>query len=239
MISSITLQQFFQLKELKKTFLILYYPIWLKKRSYQNDQNWLISNILFPLQESIGKNFRTVVLWIDTNSETENYILNTLSLSNLPYSELYSFGALISSWKSIEEINSPFDWMIDFDGGKEIPSNIMEILFREGVTLAENGKDNDSSNSKRTNATEERPFAIFISGDRSSVGKSTICLSILAYLIEKKGVSPSSLAYIKPVTQCEAEQPVAKYCQEKGILSEPIGPVVFYQGWLAHLVFLP
>jgi hypothetical protein len=248
MISSISLQQLFQLKELKKTFLILYYPTWLKNRSYVTDQNWLTNNILFPLQDSIGKKLRTVVLWVDTNHEAENYVLNTLSLSSLPYIELYSYGTLISAWNSVDDITSPFDWMIDFEENKETPSNVIEVLFRNGQEKTSLTKDEMNNKKHAENETEpvleqaekedeEKPFAIFISGDRSSVGKSTICLSILAYLIEKKGVSPSSLAYIKPVTQCEAEQPVAKYCREKGITSEPIGPVVFYQGLSFYLVY--
>jgi BioD-like phosphotransacetylase family protein len=45
------------------------------------------------------------------------------------------------------------------------------------------------------------------------------------------GVKPSELAYIKPVTQCEAEQSVVKFCNLTGIACEGIGPVVFYRGF--------
>ena len=61
---------------------------------------------------------------------------------------------------------------------------------------------------------------LFVSGDRSSVGKTTTCLGLLASLVES-GVPASSLAYIKPVTQCEAEQPVSRYCRATGILDAP------------------
>jgi hypothetical protein len=61
---------------------------------------------------------------------------------------------------------------------------------------------------------------LFVSGDRSSVGKTTTCLGLLASLVES-GVPPSSLAYIKPVTQCEAEQPVTRYCRAIGIRDAP------------------
>jgi len=70
---------------------------------------------------------------------------------------------------------------------------------------------------------------IFISGDRSQVGKSTTCLGLLAHLVES-GFPPSHLAYIKPVTQCEQEQPITRYCKAVGIAEAP-GPVIFYKGF--------
>jgi hypothetical protein len=71
---------------------------------------------------------------------------------------------------------------------------------------------------------------LFISGDRSSVGKSTSCQYLLASFLSL-GFLSSSLAYIKPVTQCEADQPVIQFCAEQGIACCGIGPVVFYQGF--------
>lgn len=77
---------------------------------------------------------------------------------------------------------------------------------------------------------EQSPARLFVSGDRSSVGKSTFCLYLLASLI-RMGVHPTELAYIKPVTQCEEEQPVVRYCESIGIACQGIGPVVFYKGF--------
>jgi hypothetical protein len=51
---------------------------------------------------------------------------------------------------------------------------------------------------------------VFISGDKSSVGKTTTCLCLLSSLI-RLGFSHDSIAYIKPVTQCEAEQPITRF----------------------------
>lgn len=72
---------------------------------------------------------------------------------------------------------------------------------------------------------------LFVAGDRSQVGKTTVCLGILSALVDKLGYHPHDVAYIKPCTQCEAEQPVAIYCEEKGIECVAIGPVVFYSGF--------
>jgi dethiobiotin synthetase len=57
-----------------------------------------------------------------------------------------------------------------------------------------------------------------------------MCLAILVSLL-KRGVPPGALAYIKPVTQCEAEQPVTLFCNRVGIANRGVGPVVFYKGF--------
>ena len=74
------------------------------------------------------------------------------------------------------------------------------------------------------------PILMFISGDRSQVGKSSVCLGLLGALLEK-GYAPGELAYIKPATQCESPQLVTKFCDAKGIAQQGVGPVVFYSGF--------
>ena len=44
---------------------------------------------------------------------------------------------------------------------------------------------------------------IFVSGDRSSVGKSSVCMALLAAFIRSGMFKPSELAYIKPATQVQ------------------------------------
>ncbi|CAM9155724.1 unnamed protein product, partial [Ectocarpus fasciculatus] len=73
-------------------------------------------------------------------------------------------------------------------------------------------------------------LTLLISGDRSSVGKSTFSLFLMASLLQL-GFPASSLAYIKPVTQCEAEQPISIFCKKNNISCQGIGPVVFYSGF--------
>jgi len=77
---------------------------------------------------------------------------------------------------------------------------------------------------------DAQAIRIFIAGDRSQVGKSSVCLGLIGSLL-KMGYPPSSLAYIKPATQCEATQLVAQYCNKVGIANRPIGPVVYYKGF--------
>jgi dethiobiotin synthetase len=67
-------------------------------------------------------------------------------------------------------------------------------------------------------------------GSESSVGKSTVCLGILAQLLAL-GIAPSRLAYIKPITQCIAKQTVALFCEQTKIPCIDIGSLVFKKGF--------
>jgi hypothetical protein len=81
-------------------------------------------------------------------------------------------------------------------------------------------------------AKSEPAVRIFIAGDRSQVGKSSICMGLLGALLKSEKYSPSDLAYIKPATQCEQTQLVEEFCKSKGIAScVPIGPIVYYKGF--------
>jgi dethiobiotin synthetase len=71
---------------------------------------------------------------------------------------------------------------------------------------------------------------IFVSGDRSQVGKSTVCLGLLGALLAR-GMRAEDIAYIKPATQCEAPQLVGRFCAARGIACRPIGPIVYYSGF--------
>eukprot|EP00804_Cyclotella_cryptica_P025357 CCRYP_012461-RA/>CCRYP_012461-RA protein AED:0.10 eAED:0.10 QI:0/-1/0/1/-1/1/1/0/547 len=86
---------------------------------------------------------------------------------------------------------------------------------------------------KTTISKDSEPaIRIFIAGDRSQVGKSSICMGILGALLKSGKYSPSDLAYIKPATQCEQTQLVQEFCKSKGIVScIPIGPIVYYKGF--------
>ena len=83
---------------------------------------------------------------------------------------------------------------------------------------------------KRTTNEHEQAIRIFVAGDRSSVGKSSVCLGLLGTLLTK-GYKPSELAYIKPATQCEAPQLVQAYCDKIGISCVPVGPIVYFKGF--------
>lgn len=71
---------------------------------------------------------------------------------------------------------------------------------------------------------------LLIAGDASHAGKSTASLGVLASLLHL-GYKPNDIAYIKPATQCVASTLTARFCADKGIACEHIGPVVFYRGY--------
>ena len=78
----------------------------------------------------------------------------------------------------------------------------------------------------------EPAIRLFIAGDRSQVGKSSICLGILGALLNSGKYTPADLAYIKPATQCEQTQLVEEFCKHKGITAcVPVGPIVYYKGF--------
>ena len=86
-----------------------------------------------------------------------------------------------------------------------------------------------------SSSSSSPPLLLYVSGDSSGVGKSSICLGFLGYLL-KSGYSPSDLAYIKPCTQCEDIQLISKWCEEKGVAHQGIGPVRFYQGFTGECI---
>ncbi|KAF4323580.1 hypothetical protein BBO99_00001961 [Phytophthora kernoviae] len=67
-------------------------------------------------------------------------------------------------------------------------------------------------------------------GDRAQVGKSTVCLGLVGALL-RSGYSAGEIAYIKPATQCEKPQLVAKFCRQQGITVCDVGPILFYKGF--------
>ncbi|GKY95200.1 hypothetical protein MPSEU_000483200 [Mayamaea pseudoterrestris] len=71
---------------------------------------------------------------------------------------------------------------------------------------------------------------LFIAGDRSSVGKSSVCLGIIGVLL-RQGLTADDLAYIKPATQSESTQLIQVYCESVGVDCVPIGPLVYYRGF--------
>lgn len=102
--------------------------------------------------------------------------------------------------------------------------NTLEQLqddFAELMVEEEQNSEFDASSSA---------LRIFIAGDRSSVGKSSVCLGLLGNLLAA-GYAPERLAYIKPATQSESTQLIQLFCEQQGIHCRPVGPLVYYRGF--------
>jgi dethiobiotin synthetase len=163
---------------------------------------------------------------VDISSTAEERVVNLYKAKDLPYIHFYHEGSLLMGFE-LRNWTSQKD-LLFLERARLFSFNSFQtdFLFREkeiDVTRKIFDQTDDSAICS--------PIKVFISGDRSSVGKSTICLSILAVLIHAFKIPSHQLAYIKPVTQCEAEQPVTKFCQKYNIEHVGIGPVVFYSGF--------
>jgi hypothetical protein len=88
--------------------------------------------------------------------------------------------------------------------------------------------DGDEEDDNSTSSTS--CIRIYISGDRSQVGKSSVCMGLLGSFLQL-GYPPETLGYIKPATQCEAIQPVTNFCQYHGIDTVPVSPIIYYAGF--------
>lgn len=212
---TISLSQLLQLQSARKSFIILVCGSW--QTRHQNQ--WLKS-----LELKVGSNsyvlFRLIV---NINSDAEEYCIDTLHVESLPSLALFSEGQLYS--------------VVDISGGSEqvdlSECRNADYLYEELVKFQPHNKSIVSfitDHASLDGTLSAGIGSLFLSGDRSSVGKSSMCLAILVSLL-KKGVPASALAYIKPVTQCEAEQPVTMFCDRVGITNRGIGPVVFYKGF--------
>lgn len=71
---------------------------------------------------------------------------------------------------------------------------------------------------------------VFVAGDRSHVGKSSVCLTILAHLRER-----GEVAYIKPATQSEKGDTVSRWCARHKIRTAK-SPLVFYPGFTRSVI---
>ena len=77
---------------------------------------------------------------------------------------------------------------------------------------------------------------LYVSGDQSGIGKSSIILALLHLLTTRLHIPPSQLAYIKPATQCQDITTTAKYCQHRRIQHVDLGPVIFYSGYTQQCI---
>lgn len=75
---------------------------------------------------------------------------------------------------------------------------------------------------------------LFVAGNLSGVGKSTVCLGLLKMFLSI-GYAVKDLAYIKPCTQCTKIQMVTKFCLENNI-DTINSPIVFYKGLTSDVI---
>jgi dethiobiotin synthetase len=80
-----------------------------------------------------------------------------------------------------------------------------------------------------------KPTFLYVMGAETGVGKSTVCLGLLAYFLSQ-GFKASQLAYIKPMTQCITPQKVALFCEKTHIDVRATDGLVFSKGFTRDFI---
>ena len=89
---------------------------------------------------------------------------------------------------------------------------------------------------KQNPKSNKKTQYLYIAGDRSAVGKSSICGAIIETLINENILKPSEIGYIKPATQCIKATNVSRYCLTNNIECIPIGPIVYKKGFTSQVI---
>ena len=166
----------------------------------------------------------------------ETYVIETLRVKELPCVVMYSGGGNPLFFLDKRNMYQPhpfYSEMINMvPSSSAIVTRLKYSLESANIISALFGaRDFECEEA----STSETTLRLFIAGSRSTAGKTSLCLAILKALISRYGVSASMLSYIKPVTQCEAEQPLTRFCTKTGVACVPIGPVVFYKVHYLHM----
>ena len=211
---TVKLEDFFRLVDLQKSFVVLFFPRW--QRSSH-------TSLLQELFRTCNKSSSLLVIevLVEGMDAVEDYCVDQLCVKTLPYVAVYERGQKVFG----ADVGSG---VVDFDLNVHLQTS--SVFSHYHHTLDHNIFPMIFPKADLEECSLEKPMLLFIAGERSSVGKSSVCLAMLSSLVSQ-GVDPNLLAYIKPVTQCEEEQPVTKFCESAGIACRGIGPVVFYKGF--------
>jgi dethiobiotin synthetase len=198
-----------------KSLLVCFYPSW--KRAVLGRAEAVVAEA----RQGEGQAGPMLAVEVRGGCAAEAYVVDHLGAKALPVLAIYIMGKLHFYTDDFLSTPSPglgpalrllpsMDQLLHC----EVPlSDIINALFMDD---------------------EESPspcLYLYMSGDRSSVGKSSLCWALLSILVDILHVPPNLLAYTKPATQCEALQNVTEYCRARGVEELSIGPVVFYSGF--------
>jgi hypothetical protein len=192
--------------------IVLYDATWAKQSKSNAARAGLLAAVEF-----LGADALFVVTSYG-NDDVERYVVDTLQAASFPVLCVYAPSGTLEWSGTVVEGSFPFSLLRQ----PQVSSNL-------GVA-AEHARFDAALDGLLADPRSGSLGLIFVSGDRSQVGKSSTCLALLSSLLQL-GLQPQDLAYIKPVTQCEAEQLVTRFCQDRGIACAGVGPVVFYKGF--------
>lgn len=219
--------------------LVLFVPIWDKDSTYEtklaqclfNSRRLLVAD---KEEKSVLQFFKIIV---NGQDQAESYVVDKLLVKQLPYAVLYANGGKVvytMDKSKLSEQNANRN-LIGLISSLALSKGQLKTFLHTRMII--NALFSPSEHEDNNQSTDE-PFILrfFIAGSRSTAGKSSLCLALLRSLVTRFGVNPSMLSYIKPVTQCEAEQPITRFCRKYAISCVPIGPIVFYKVIVYHLI---
>jgi dethiobiotin synthetase len=211
----VSLSNLLAISNLQEKVIAIFYPSW---------KNSALEKAVSSLAQYPAHNVTELFAVLSEGDDgVETFVVDSLKASDFPYFAVFSNEVLIqggSSWSDI----------IGYLYARSTNSKLLWNVFQPDVDYLSLILSRNIGSDRYNIESGDGCLQLFISGDRSSVGKSTVSLMLLASLVGQ-GVPPDQLAYIKPVTQCEAVQPVSTYCHHVGIATMEISPVIFYQGF--------
>ena len=136
---------------------------------------------------------KNMTLYIpDTNLDTEMSLSLPVDSSIISPFELKSIvSSIFGSVRNGDDLTNSETSKYDSSSNSRQGSSCTHSAVSSSNYSLEMHTDKDSFRGVGTD-----PMVLFLSGDKSSVGKSSTCLAILASL-KRVGVSPSAIAYIK------------------------------------------
>ena len=215
--------------------LVLFVPIWEshKKHEIRLSKCILDSSLKFntPSPDQIHRIQESVCICkvlVAGQDAVENYVVENLRVHDLPCVVMYSGDGVplfFEDKRNMFQLNPFYSQMINMVSSSATIITRLKNSLRSAdiIPALFCAKESEEASSY------ESTLRVFVAGSRSTAGKTSLCLAILKALTSRYGVSASILSYIKPVTQCEAEQPLTRFCKKSGIACAPIGPVVFYK----------
>lgn len=190
----------------------------------------LICNV-FAGHIQVDLDEQSMIDYIGENQVNSGNVTNHHSIQSKPSGSLPRIALLM-----IDPRHDPVPLIVDVQYLDDVSSrSIQKALMRNQVTMERRRLTNILRRKVDQVAgmfhlgvlpvKADNTLRIFIAGDRSSAGKSSVCLGIIGSLV-KLGYPPDTLAYIKPATQSESVQLIQRYCEKQGIACIPIGPLV-------------
>jgi len=222
--------------------VLLLHASWNNRDKITNAQPRIVTSLRAAIREHEGLSINGFAMKVDINDDSMDFFVgdtmdedvvmddvNTTQINIKCPDELPALYVLNCSNEGMIQIaNVPINarQILSWSESEQAVTEAMEKAISSLTIIPSSIQQN-----KRNIMNPQQQIRLFIAGDRSQVGKSSVCMGILGTLLQMN-YPPSALAYIKPATQCEQTQLVTEYCKKHGIqvCPEP-GPLVYYRGF--------